>query len=387
MQITFLSLRNFRVFPSLDLEIPPGLVGIYGPNGAGKSTLLEAVLWALYGRARTGKADIRTAGTSGECSVELSFVHEDHHYVVRRSISGVNSTVKARVEIGGQTVADGPTEVGRFLRSTLGMEEAAFRSSVFAEQKQLSAFSDATPETRRRLVLQLLGITPIEKARDSARGDARSMRADHERLLHLLPDLAGLAEREDRALTASGTTTANLGLSRREHETATAALGESDAALRELEEMRSAHALITQKGKAARAERDRAAAALLPLAAELARLLEAERVLSELPAPRAAERRDADATRLVSLGRYTEALALAEKLRDQLAGVDSTNALALVASLREEFDELRRSESAAKSDEAAARAFLTAADDRAARASESFDRSAALTAEASCPLC
>ena len=116
MQITSLSLRNFRVFASLDLELPPGLVGVYGPNGSGKSSLLEAILWALYGRARTGKAEIRTSGSSGECSVELAFVHEDHEYLVRRSISGVNSTVKARVEIGGQTVADGPTEVGRFLR-------------------------------------------------------------------------------------------------------------------------------------------------------------------------------------------------------------------------------------------------------------------------------
>ena len=38
MLINRLYLRNFRVYEDeLDLEIPPGLVGIYGPNGAGKS--------------------------------------------------------------------------------------------------------------------------------------------------------------------------------------------------------------------------------------------------------------------------------------------------------------------------------------------------------------
>src|SRR5438128_1069126 len=46
MRVTSLSLRNFRVFPELDLEMPPGVVGIYGPNGAGKSTLAESIMWA-----------------------------------------------------------------------------------------------------------------------------------------------------------------------------------------------------------------------------------------------------------------------------------------------------------------------------------------------------
>ena len=108
MRITWISLRGFRVYEHLDLEVPPGLVGIYGPNGAGKSSLLEAIVWVLYGRARTAKGDIRTAGFGGECSVELGFEHDGHHYTVRRSISGVNATVKARVHAGSLVAADGP---------------------------------------------------------------------------------------------------------------------------------------------------------------------------------------------------------------------------------------------------------------------------------------
>ena len=69
MRITRLTLENFRVFPHVDLELPPGVVGIYGPNGSGKSTLVEAVLWALFGVARTGKEGVRRDGADGECRV------------------------------------------------------------------------------------------------------------------------------------------------------------------------------------------------------------------------------------------------------------------------------------------------------------------------------
>ena len=85
MLLTRLSLRNYRVYEEpLDLEFPPGLIGIYGPNGSGKSTLLEAILFALWGRARTAKEDVRTAGVGGDCVAELTFEHEGHLYLVRR---------------------------------------------------------------------------------------------------------------------------------------------------------------------------------------------------------------------------------------------------------------------------------------------------------------
>lgn len=386
MQITFLSLRNFRVFATLDLEVPPGLVGVYGPNGAGKSTLLEAILWALYGRARTGKADIRTSGSSGECSVELSFVHEDHHYVVRRSISGVNSTVKARVEVGGNTVADGPTEVGRFLRSTLGMEEAAFRSSVFAEQKQLAAFSDSTPETRRRLVLQLLGITPIEKARDAARSDARAKRADHERLLHLLPDVNQLEERVRSGEEAAASGLARFHNAKVEHERASEAVAAIEASLRALEGMRATHALITQKGKSARAERDRAAASLAPLETELVALLDAEDALASVGSGRPEAERERDARRLATLDQVIEAASALARLATP-ESADGAPLVDRVSGKQQEVVAARALESERKSELSAANAFLSSATDAAQRAFEALERSAALTSEADCPLC
>ena len=67
----------------------------------------------------------------------------------------------------------GSRDTGRYVHSVLGMDDGAFRASVFAEQKQLDAFSSQSPADRRKLVLALLGVTPLDVARDKARADAR----------------------------------------------------------------------------------------------------------------------------------------------------------------------------------------------------------------------
>ncbi len=282
MELRTLTLRNYRVFESLELEVPAGLVGIYGPNGSGKSTLLEAMTWALYGRARTPKQGIATSGTVGECVVELGFFHDEHHYSIRRTISGVNHTVKARVTTAGQTVADGPTEVGRYVRSLLGMGEHAFRSSVFAEQKQLAAFSDNTADQRRRLVLSLLGITPIEKARDDARADARAAENDYKRLATALPDVDELVARRaeiDKIVERH----------QREVMVATERVTAATAERRRVAELRHASeqarqrdALIREQGSAVRRDLDRATKRLDALAAEEAEIRLATAQVDEL---------------------------------------------------------------------------------------------------------
>src|SRR5205807_2434764 len=74
-------------------------------------------------------------------------------------------------------------------RSILGMDDGAFRASVFAEQKQIASFSGQTPAERRKLVLQLLGITPVDTAKDQARKDGRMAMEQYTRARDLLPDV------------------------------------------------------------------------------------------------------------------------------------------------------------------------------------------------------
>ncbi len=83
--------ENFATYPTLDWDIPPGLVAILGrnavtdgsdSNGAGKSTLLESISVALFG----GLPEYLTAGEEA-CSVELKFEHGGETYRVRRTYS------------------------------------------------------------------------------------------------------------------------------------------------------------------------------------------------------------------------------------------------------------------------------------------------------------
>jgi len=64
MRVLELSLRNYRIFEEVDLELPARVIGIFGVNGAGKSTLMESIAFACYGvdAARTKKSGGRSAG-------------------------------------------------------------------------------------------------------------------------------------------------------------------------------------------------------------------------------------------------------------------------------------------------------------------------------------
>jgi DNA repair protein SbcC/Rad50 len=194
MRITRLTLRNFRVFTDLDLELPDGVVGIFGPNGSGKSTLVEAVTWALFGVARTGKDALRADGSDGECRVVVEFDHDGHCYEVTRALTGASANVTAEAACDGLRLAAGATSVRQYVHQVLGMSADAFRASVCCEQKQIDAFSGRRPEERRRLVLDLLGITPLDRARDAARAKARAAAEAVEAARLVLGDLDTLAD-------------------------------------------------------------------------------------------------------------------------------------------------------------------------------------------------
>jgi DNA repair exonuclease SbcCD ATPase subunit len=377
MRITTLMLRNYRVFRELDIEFPAGLVGVYGANGAGKSSLLESIMWALYGRARTGKGEIRTSGESGECVVELGFEHEENYYLVRRSLSGKNATVKARVTIGEAVVADGITDTSKYLQSVLGLDELAFRSSVFAEQKQLAAFSDQSPDQRRKLVLQLLGITPIEKARDNARADYRQRQKEHTTLQAILGTLTASEERVAWSESEAAKAEQVLLVAERSFEVADAKLTEAQNAFRIVESAAKESERIKSLGGAARKRRDDL---VQNHERALVELSEAEVAAEQLAAVPAASEKDLD-TLQVRL--------------DQLLGwqraVTQLEALPPVVALEEPSDEpvqtAQRERHIAATDHASLAALANAAKVRWQQAKVVSDRHDKLTATDDCPMC
>ena len=377
MLLTRLYLRNYRVYEDpLELDLPPGLVGIYGANGAGKSTLLEAIVFTLWGKARTGKDDVRTAGVGGDCVAELTFEHEGHLYLVRRTLSGINLSAKAEVHCDGLAMAEGVRDTGRYLHQVLGMDDAAFRASVFAEQKQIAAFSNRTPSERRQLVLQLLGITPLDTARDNARKDARDAKQSHERLRGMLPDLDQLrVEVDDAAVVSAAAAT----LAETEEAAAAAAkrraVGAEEAWDR-LDRVRQEYDTLVVEGRAARLQLDSAVAAVGQLEVEQAGLAQASADLASL-APLAAGLAEAEAT--------LERLAAVVNAERTWLGIT-------VPPSPEEPDEAgveeaRRLADAARSALATVIGQLEAVKAELARAQQQAALSADLSGGADCPLC
>jgi DNA repair exonuclease SbcCD ATPase subunit len=198
-------LQNYRVYEGVcELELPEGLVGIYGPNGAGKSYLIESIPFALFGYARGPIDEVRTTGVNDECVVEITFEHEQHLYVVRRTLKGGGVKLKheAVMHGDGQQVATGARDVGRYVQQIIGMNEKGFLASVFAEQKQLAALSTQAPGERRKLVLDLLGITPIEAAVKTVRRDAKEADTLLKSIEGVTADLDTLATERDDAAAA-----------------------------------------------------------------------------------------------------------------------------------------------------------------------------------------
>jgi exonuclease SbcC len=153
VRILELSLRNFRVFEEVDLELPARVIGIFGENGSGKSTLMESIAFGLYGvnATRTKRNQIRTHGVLVDCEVRIAFEHAGQPYEVRRSIAGKGHAPDAQLFGGGLQLAAGTTDVDAEVRRLLHMDLHVFRSSVFAEQKQLDAFSDLTAGGRKEM--------------------------------------------------------------------------------------------------------------------------------------------------------------------------------------------------------------------------------------------
>ncbi|MHB1912768.1 MAG: AAA family ATPase, partial [Acidimicrobiales bacterium] len=283
MRITRLYLRNFRVYEDpVELEMPPGLVGIFGRNGAGKSTLLESITWTLWGKARTAKDQIRTSGVNADCITEVEFEHEGHLYLVRRTLTGMNHTAKAEAQADGAQVAEGVRDVAKYVHSILGMDDVAFRASVFAEQKQLAAFSSQAPAERRKLVMQLLGITPLDGAREQSRKDARAASERLGQLRGLLPDRTELEKEVELAAAASAAATAASAAAARAAEEAKAAATRLSAELDQLAEVGREYDSLVKEGKALREKRDEGAVRLARLQAEVAELVHASDRLTEL---------------------------------------------------------------------------------------------------------
>ncbi len=377
MRITRLYLRNYRVYEDpVDLEMPAGLVGIYGLNGSGKSTLVESVLWTLFGRARTAKDEIRTAGVLGDCVTELELEHEGHLYRFRRVIAGQAAAVRAQAHCDGLQVAEGVTDTRSYVESVLGMDDASFRASVFAEQNQLSAFSGHAPHERRKLVLGLLGVAPLDTARDQSRRDAKAAREALERLRAVLSDLDQLGERLASAEAAAAAATAEAADGAAAEAAAREVLDQVEAEYEALGALAAEHDALVRDAQARRDELQRATRRIQALRGEEKAMDEARTRLGQLS------------------GRSGDLSGVDDRLRLARTVVEAGRALADLGPLVEvappdpqPADRARELVYADRTRLSDLDGELRAVQAERDRAGEAVDRAGELSGEGCCPLC
>src|SRR6266536_2109825 len=395
MHLRSLSLRNYRVYRAADIEFPDGLVGVYGPNGAGKSALIESVRYALYGDARTEKSELRTAGINEDVRVELVFEHEGNSYEVRRVLKGRNLTPSVEVYVNRRLAVQSVREANAYLARVLGMDQRAFLASVCAQQKELTTFATMVPSERRRLVLDLLGVSPIERALVHVREEARDARTAAGGARAQLPDLPAAESAAAEAASAAGV--ADVAAEAAGAEAETAATAPAEAAARKLDELRQLAALARAEAASARGEAERherralEADALAPeLEAARARHAELEAAAAPLPALAAALEAHLERQGLLRAlqdagGREQVAQrALAEAERESAAAAGLIEARDQAEAAVEEVEgEL----AAMRERHAHASELLGAAAARLEAATAAAERCASLDPEAPCPTC
>ena len=219
-----LELLNFLAYKNPE---PLHFEGIHvaclvGPNGAGKSSILEAITWALWGKARTNTADELMHLHTKEMRVALTFDQGGSKYKVVRHRQ-VGKTRSSALEFYGW---DSDTESWRSLteatirgtqdrvENLLRLDYETFVNSAFLAQGKADEFTKRTPNQRKEVLANILGLDIWDTFEDRAKERARKARDEVQRLEGRLTDIdrelnqrdeyeAGLVEAESAALSAS----------------------------------------------------------------------------------------------------------------------------------------------------------------------------------------
>ncbi len=153
------------------------LACITGLNGAGKSSLLDAITWGLFGQSRSKSDDDivnRLAVVKGEAAeVRFTFILEGVTYrVVRRKEAGKTMNLEFQVatdEGKWKSLSEGRLrETQGVIESVLNMNFDTFVNSSFLLQGKADEFTTKTPNKRKEILADLLGVNEWDLYKEAA---------------------------------------------------------------------------------------------------------------------------------------------------------------------------------------------------------------------------
>ncbi len=162
-----LYLKNFLSYGEQGTEIDftgYKILLLIGKNGAGKSSILDAILWALWGKTRSGgDNDIMHSGSS-DMEVRLDFVVRDAIYRVVRKRSKKGKSFVSVLELQSLTepitvLTDATiVQTQSRLDELVGVDYELLVNSAFLRQGQSQEFTQKSPAKRKQLLATLLGL-------------------------------------------------------------------------------------------------------------------------------------------------------------------------------------------------------------------------------------
>lgn len=205
-------LRNILSHENTDIVFPMGLIALVGPNGAGKSSIVDSIVYAMFispksGRSfrGEGKKGILRAGTS-EGSIELELNVSGKIYRIYRviSVSRPEAAKISEVDENGseRVIAVGVDNVLDVIRSILGIPSSdAIRLTIVSRQNELSRLIEEQPSRRKELILRLLGLEELEKAKDllkQALDEAERARIRFDEIRRMINDITNELSRLEK---------------------------------------------------------------------------------------------------------------------------------------------------------------------------------------------
>ncbi|MCB8926347.1 MAG: SMC family ATPase [Ardenticatenaceae bacterium] len=153
------------------------LACISGANGAGKSSILDSITWALFGQSRSRSDDDLVNRLSviddKAAEVSLEFELEGTLYKVTRS-KRRGKTTQLDLQIGAgdgtwKTLTEGKLrDTQEAIEALLRMNYDTFINASFLLQGKADEFTTKTPNRRKEILADLLGVSVWEQYRELA---------------------------------------------------------------------------------------------------------------------------------------------------------------------------------------------------------------------------
>lgn len=161
MELTQLSLHNFKNHRKLTLDLKPGVTGIVGDNGSGKSSIISAISFLFTGEVDTKEK--KKCITLGETEgwVRGSFKLNGKEGSLERHLT----SSKVILTYDGETY-NKVSEVAALWAELLKIDNAIFNNVIIAKQGEIQKlFSDET-SVREKIFQKIFLVPPTEKLRN-----------------------------------------------------------------------------------------------------------------------------------------------------------------------------------------------------------------------------